>query len=182
MATTVQVEAGFALEQQSRQLDNQRHQQLLAKQQELLSAINAETAASPMLEICTKKFNLPYSKNSSFHGRQDWLDNMYKNLRPDAPGASDSQKVVALCGLGGVGKTQLALEYAYRYRQSYQACFWVTCDSTIKAAQGYAEIARILGYNKMGDVQNQVNVKEWLCSTGKFHLKISVRVRIFNAY
>jgi hypothetical protein len=170
MADTVRAEAGFALEHQNKQLDDLRHRQLLEKQKELLSAVS-ESSGRHKPAVRPKKFNIPYSKNSSFHGRLDQLLKVHEYLRPDAPDANETQKVAAVCGLGGVGKTQIALEYAYKYRHSYQACFWITCDSTVKIAQGYAEIARILGYSEIGDAHDQINVKEWFCSTGGFRSK-----------
>ena len=41
---------------------------------------------------------------------------------------------MALTGLGGIGKTLTAVEYAYRHRKDYQAIFCVTADDTFNAA------------------------------------------------
>jgi len=65
-----------------------------------------------------------------------------------------------------VGKSQLALEYAHRYRESFQACFWVTCDSVVKTTEGFTEIARILGLDGLNVAQTLSHVKDWLHTTG----------------
>jgi tetratricopeptide (TPR) repeat protein len=48
-------------------------------------------------------------------------------------------------GLGGIGKTQLAVEYAYRHRWDYDIIWWITADEPTTLALGYAQLARALG-------------------------------------
>lgn len=50
----------------------------------------------------------------------------------------------AISGLGGVGKTQLAVEYAYHYRQEYQAILWVQAESTESLISSYVALAELL--------------------------------------
>jgi hypothetical protein len=45
-------------------------------------------------------------------------------------------------GLGGMGKTQLALAYAQRHKDEYLAVFWVNSKSKDTINQGYAAAAR----------------------------------------
>ncbi|EME80972.1 uncharacterized protein MYCFIDRAFT_76918 [Pseudocercospora fijiensis CIRAD86] len=75
-------------------------------------------------------------------------------------------RTVAIYGLGGVGKTQIGLEYAHRYRSLYQACFWITCDTVVKTTQGIVEIARLLDLQGFDLVQTHAlaAVKNWLCT------------------
>ncbi len=51
----------------------------------------------------------------------------------------------AISGLGGIGKTQLAIEYAYRYRTNYSAVFWVRAESTDLLTSDFLTIAVLLG-------------------------------------
>jgi tetratricopeptide (TPR) repeat protein len=51
----------------------------------------------------------------------------------------------AIMGLGGVGKTQLALEYAYRYASDYSGIWWVRAEEAVTLAQDYAELGPPLG-------------------------------------
>ena len=46
--------------------------------------------------------------------------------------------------MGGIGKTQTALEYAYRYAEFYQAIFWVKADSRLALTSSFIEIASLL--------------------------------------
>ncbi|MFF5494483.1 FxSxx-COOH system tetratricopeptide repeat protein [Streptomyces aquilus] len=66
--------------------------------------------------------NLP-ARNAAFTGR----DSMLVHLR-EALGSGQRVAVQALHGRGGVGKTQLALEYAYRFASEYEAAWWITSE------------------------------------------------------
>src|SRR5262245_1049858 len=57
-----------------------------------------------------RKSNLPFSRNKFFTGRGDTLTSLHT-------GFNAGETVQALNGMGGVGKTQTALEYAYQYQQ-----------------------------------------------------------------
>lgn len=73
---------------------------------------------------------------------------------------------VALYGLGGVGKTQVALEYTYRYFNDYRAIFWINAETSLKLAQSFSARAIDLGLAEGHSVEqhNQLReiFKKWL--------------------
>ncbi|MEW9550025.1 FxSxx-COOH system tetratricopeptide repeat protein [Nonomuraea sp. NPDC050783] len=85
-----------------------------------------------------KVWNVP-PRNASFTGRNKELENLRDQL------VSSSQAVLpqALYGLGGVGKTQLALEYAYRFQADYNLIWWVSARADL-INPALAELARRL--------------------------------------
>ncbi|MEV4350739.1 FxSxx-COOH system tetratricopeptide repeat protein [Actinoplanes sp. NPDC049596] len=72
--------------------------------------------------------NLP-ARNARFTGREAVLRELREQLRSGSAVVLFGTQAVALQGMGGVGKTQLALEYAYRYRTAYDAVAWLRADS-----------------------------------------------------
>lgn len=54
------------------------------------------------------------------------------------------RKVCILHGLGGIGKTQLAIEFARKYRKNYSAIFWIDGSSKEKLKQSIAHLANQL--------------------------------------
>jgi tetratricopeptide (TPR) repeat protein len=72
--------------------------------------------------------NLP-ARNARFTGRETVLRELRAQLRSGAAVVLFGTQAVALQGMGGVGKTQLALEYAYRYRTAYDVVAWLRADS-----------------------------------------------------
>ena len=67
-------------------------------------------------------WNIP-ARNPGFTGRDDLLAEVRERLL-----AGDRAVVQALHGMGGVGKTQLAVEYAHRFAGSYDLAWWVSCE------------------------------------------------------
>jgi hypothetical protein len=64
-------------------------------------------------------------RNPNFSGRDDWLEQVRSTLKGDKPVVVAQ----AIVGLGGIGKTQLALEYAHRQGQAYDIVWWVRAES-----------------------------------------------------
>src|SRR5260370_562508 len=74
----------------------------------------------------------------------------------------------AISGLGGIGKKQLAIEYAYRYRGEYQAVLWVRAETTEALNASYSELAALLGLPEKEVQEQEVvvqAVKGWLRQT-----------------
>ena len=84
--------------------------------------------------------NLRVERNPFFTGREELL----KELRQEFTKKKAMSLTQAISGLGGLGKTQTAIEYAYRYRDVYKAVFWVRADSHLALSAGFVEIARLL--------------------------------------
>ena len=88
--------------------------------------------------------NLP-ARNPNFTGRDDLLDQLHRRLSPGQPAAVVQVQAQALHGLGGVGKTQLALEYAHRHTSDYELVWWVTAEPPAAIPGQLAALARRLG-------------------------------------
>jgi transcriptional regulator with XRE-family HTH domain len=69
-------------------------------------------------------WNIP-ARNAAFTGREDLLAAIRDQLR-----AQHSAVVQALYGMGGVGKTQLAVEYAHRFAGSYDLAWWINAEQS----------------------------------------------------
>ncbi len=84
--------------------------------------------------------NLP-PRNRGFVGRAELLDRLAAALDDDAHWSH----AVALTGLPGVGKTELALELAHRRRREGRVAWWVTADDPAGTATGLADLAAAMG-------------------------------------
>src|SRR5881409_1619 len=100
-------------------------------------------AGSPVAQAtqATHAWSVPYARNIHFTGREEELADLKRSLISDQA----SRRVQVICGLGGVGKTQLALEYVYRNKNDYNVVWWINADEPATLALGYAKLATQLG-------------------------------------
>jgi hypothetical protein len=103
-------------------------------------------------------FNLPSPRHKFFTGRDDILKRLHKNFNA-------GERMQALSGMGGVGKTHTALEYAYLYQQDYQVVLWGKAHSRETLVTDFVSMAGLLNLPEK-NAQNQGEavsaVKRWL--------------------
>ena len=101
------------------------------------------TASISSLSIATvpQIWNVP-NRNADFTGREVILEKLHDDL------AGDGTAVVlarAVYGLGGVGKTQLVLEYAHRFQADYDLIWWIDAEQPLEISLALADLAGRLG-------------------------------------
>lgn len=97
---------------------------------------------------------IPYPRNEDLVHRRDLIDKLDELL----PSTSESYSA-ALWGLGGSGKTQIALNYAYRRCDTDQECcvFWVHAENETTFAADYKAIGTKLGFDEQLDETRLLN-------------------------
>jgi tetratricopeptide (TPR) repeat protein len=106
-------------------------------------------------------WNVPHQRNPYFTGREALLQQIHEALNKKHA----MMQAYALCGLGGIGKTQTVLEYSYRYYDEYQAIFWVKADTYENLMSDFLSLAILLNLSER-DAQDQAvtlaAIKRWL--------------------
>jgi tetratricopeptide (TPR) repeat protein len=92
--------------------------------------------------------NLP-ARNPDFAGRIAQLEKLHKTLA--GGGQAAVVQAATVHGLGGIGKTQLALEYAYRYAVDYDVIWWVPSEQPAAIPGLLAGLAKRLGIPEQAD-------------------------------
>ncbi|KAI6611439.1 hypothetical protein MCOR14_011854 [Pyricularia oryzae] len=137
---------------------------------ELLSKIPPSSVRNLAIEV---HFSVPFSRNEHFVGREEILGRLLQRLPPIAH--PDACQRTVIHGLGGIGKTQVAIEAAYRVRDAYPECsvFWVPAVNMTMFDNGYRRVGRALEIQGIedddADVKTLVNAalsrndaKPWL--------------------
>jgi tetratricopeptide (TPR) repeat protein len=108
-------------------------------------------------------WNVPYPHNPLFIGREQLLTALEAALQSGQ--TTTISQPQAITGLGGIGKTQLAMEYAYRHRKVYQAVLWALADTRENLTSSYLTIARLLNLAEQERQESDrviMAVKQWL--------------------
>jgi tetratricopeptide (TPR) repeat protein len=120
------------------------------------------TASAPRAAL-PPIWNIPYPRNPYFLGRDQDLSRLRRLLQAGQTTALLQPQ--AISGLGGIGKTQLALEYAYRFHQDYQAVLWARAESAETIVSSYVAIASLLQLPEREAKEQDITVqavKMWL--------------------
>lgn len=121
---------------------------------------NRKPLADTASPLSNTLWNVPYARNPFFTGRSLVLD----DIRGALENTSTVAVAQAISGLGGIGKTQTAVEYAYRHRDQYETILWSVGENEATMLAGYAEIARLLNLPEATSLdQNRIveAVKRW---------------------
>ena len=89
-------------------------------------------------------------------GREELLTTVHKRLTGSG---MQWPRTVVLCGLGGVGKTSVAVEYAHRHLDEYGLVWQFAAEETTTLSAGFAELARLLiGANELFAIDPVIQV------------------------
>jgi tetratricopeptide (TPR) repeat protein len=110
-----------------------------------------------------KYWNVPFLRNPYFTGRERVLHHLHQALAAEQTVALSQTRVIS--GLGGIGKTQTAIEYAYRYADEYEAVLWVRSESHESLVSDFAALASTLELREKDEADQfhvLVAVKRWM--------------------
>jgi tetratricopeptide (TPR) repeat protein len=113
-------------------------------------------------------WNVPHQRNPNFVGRDALLDQIHQTLT-----SKNAAALTAIHGMGGVGKTQLAAEYAYDHAGDYQVVWWIKSEEPAALASDYAALAEQLNLPQKQERDQTVIVAavgEWLNHNGAWLL------------
>jgi tetratricopeptide (TPR) repeat protein len=113
------------------------------------------TQETPIFPI----FDYP-PKNPWFTGRDDEIHTLRERLCQTGKAAIGQ----AISGLGGIGKTQTAIEYGHRHGSQYDAVFWINAASELDLQTGFGKVAKLLRLPHDANDPDSVLavVKRWL--------------------
>jgi tetratricopeptide (TPR) repeat protein len=94
-------------------------------------------------------------RNPAFTGRETLLSTLRRALNRQAKA---SVLPHALHGLGGVGKTQLAVEFAYRYAERYDVVWWIPAEHQTLVLQSLRDLGRRLGTPETASLQHAASL------------------------
>ncbi|KAK2054946.1 purine and uridine phosphorylase [Colletotrichum caudatum] len=133
----------------------------------LLEHYNSTRTGSETHTPTSRHFVVPYNENPDFVGREGALNFLKRQFSHDQQRpTAKARSRVALHGLGGVGKTQIALAYVYwlKERRPDVSVFWVHASNAQRFRQAYASIAEACDIPGRDDpaADTLSLVKEWL--------------------
>ncbi|KAI1617986.1 hypothetical protein EDD37DRAFT_676913 [Exophiala viscosa] len=121
-------------------LDEKRHKDVKSSQEEIKNLIKqGPTKMVPTLPC----HSIPFIRNLNFFGRADELQACQNALKVTT--TLHHIPTLVLYGIGGVGKTSIALEFIYQQKTSRKILLWISADDPTKIDDAFARAASKLG-------------------------------------
>ena len=127
------------------------------KKSEVAPQIKAMPPLERKQQFTGPPWNVPIPRNPFFTGREGVLGDVERELRAGG--------LVALTGMGGVGKTQIAAHFAHEHRCEYSAVLWASAASEATLLSDFAAIAGLLNLPEKDEKDQALAVaaaKRWL--------------------
>lgn len=144
---------------------------LLARlQANIMNKISQSKLTMLELDAPASYSTIPYQRNHGFYGREDQLRELNEAFQDQS--SSPEIRTVALWGAGGIGKSQVALEYAHqRCNSGTSVVLWISSETEGEVAKSIREAAEKLqldGYSETNTQEkNRHLVLQWLQTTSK---------------
>lgn len=124
---------------------------------EIVKGVSIESSIDVEAVRSGRFLNFPISRNLFFTGREKIFEQLHAILT--------NSGAAALNGMGGIGKTQIAAEYAYRYQNEYRYILWVRADSNETILSDFMAIGHLLSLPIRSDDKKKMiigEIKRWL--------------------
>jgi len=125
----------------------------VGQDQDAWDANESESGARPRYPALTPAVWNVEQRNATFTGRAGMLEKLRTQL---AAGVAVVMPQ-ALFGLGGIGKTQLVLEYAHRFKSDYDVVWWVSAEQESLIDDSLAEMAEPLGIRSSENINESAD-------------------------
>ncbi|KAI0886344.1 uncharacterized protein GGS22DRAFT_179230 [Annulohypoxylon maeteangense] len=123
---------------------NRRYDALNQDMQGILRLLNPQNIHLSSAMLVTGSFqNLPPRHRQICYGRDAELSRLEHHLRANEE--REALQTAFLCGMRGVGKSHLALEFAYNHVNDYMATLWISAESSLKLQESISVISHNLG-------------------------------------
>ena len=129
-------------------------------------------------------YNIPFCppevrRNANFVEREGLLEQLKKSIEAGSGGADMHMVEIVLHGTGGMGKTQLALQYVYRHNEDYSSVFWVNAASEQSLKLGFTNIMQqLIQYHaQLSDKPDYAAISRSLGMTSKLDAKGKLTVQ-----
>jgi tetratricopeptide (TPR) repeat protein len=101
-----------------------------------------------------KPWHVPDSIGGLFKGRTEAVNALWERLHEKALSPNETAvRRQVICGLGGIGKTRLSIEYAWTFRDKYEAVLFVVADTPAELRRSVSELVD----------PSILNLPEWKC-------------------
>ncbi len=116
-------------------------------------------------------FELPLDSNKNYVERPSITSQLEDLLKVSKSNAASRAVRVVLYGLGGAGKTELAVRFAERHRRRYKAVFWVYGADASRLKEGFERIGKAIDRNINGPHRDLVlDAQAWFVNNGDWLL------------